>query len=278
MEGSLLTTVDHSAAFEYGYKMLIDDILRFGEPRSSRNGKTMALFGKSLEIDLSAQSDDFIPLLNGRQMYPKGIFGEFSAFMHNAKTVEEFRDYGCNYWDLWADSSGRLELDYSEQLFNFNGVNQVENIIKSLKEDPQARRHVISLWRPDRFDEISLHCCHYSYQFYVNNINELNMIWTQRSADIMIGVPSDIILAYLWVKLLCLELDLKPGVITMNFGDCHIYKEHIKPAKTYLHNIKPKLLPLAKVTRFSGITQFMANDIEVYQYEPHEPIKFELKA
>ena len=263
--------------FEYEYKQLIKEILKHGESRRTRNGTTKALFVRSLNIVLSV-AEDFIPLLNSRRMFPSGIFGEFAAFMHNAKSVEEFEYYGCNYWKLWADAKGRLELDYSEQLFNFNGVNQLANLIKSLKEDPISRRHIISLWRPDRFEKISLHCCHYSYQFYVDNKERLHMIWNQRSVDTMVGLPSDIILAYLWVKLLSNQLGYTPGAITMNFGDCHIYNEHIEGAYEYINRLEPRLIPLAKLKHSVDIRAFLKDDIEVYQYDPHPAIKFELKA
>jgi thymidylate synthase len=265
--------------FEFEYKQLIKEILKYGENRTTRNGITKALFGRTITVDLR-EDKDFIPLLNGRRMYPQGVFGEFAAFMHNAKSVEEFKSYGCNYWNLWADASGRLELDYSEQLFNFNGFNQLENLIKALKDDPYSRRHIISLWRPDRFDQISLHCCHYSYQFYIDNNNCLHMIWNQRSVDVMVGLPSDIILAYLWIKLLCNQLGYTPGTIMMSLGDCHIYEEHIEGAYEYIERLEPKVIPLARLECAEGqaINDFLAEDIVVYQYSPHSAIKFELKA
>lgn len=265
--------------FEYEYKQLIKDILKNGEARDTRNGVTKAVFGRSLFVDLR-EDKDFIPLINARRLFPKGVFGEFAAFIHNAKTVEEFESYGCNYWKLWANSEGRLELDYSEQLFNFNGVNQLDNLIESLTNDRYSRRHIISLWRPDRFDKISLHCCHYSYQFYVDNEYTLHMIWNQRSVDIMVGLPSDIILAYLWIKLLCNQLGYTPGTITMNLGDCHIYAEHLQGAHDYINRLEPRLIPLARLKADRGmkITEFLADMIDVYQYDPHPAIKFELKA
>jgi len=271
--------------FELEYRTLVTKILNNGELRDTRNGVTRAIFGEQLKIDISNIE---IPLLLGRRIYHRGIFGEFSAFMHNAKSVEEFEKYGCNYWQLWADASGRLELDYSEQLFNFNGVNQLQNLITSLKEDPKSRRHIISLWRPDRFEDISLHCCHYAYQFYVDECNNLHMLWNQRSVDVMVGLPSDIILAWLWVKLLCAELGYTPGTITMSLGDCHIYEEHTKGAMQYCSNVRAVygdnnpnrkiMLPTVTLQEFSSITDFMATDIEVDNYLPYDKISFELKA
>lgn len=265
--------------FETEYRQIIKKILKSEHYRETRNGKVLSDFGIDLFVNVGHQEEN-IPLLNGRKLFPSGVFGEFAAFMHNAKSVEEFESFGCNYWKLWADATGRLELDYSEQLFNFNGVNQLENLVKSLKEDPYSRRHIISLWRPDRLDKISLQCCHYSYQFYVDNNNYLHMIWNQRSVDVMVGLPSDIILAYLWVKLLSNQLGYKPGTIKMSLGDCHIYEEHIDGAKEYLERLEPKLIPLAKLNVEPGfdITKFTKDCIAITQYDPHPAIKFELKA
>lgn len=271
--------------FELAYTSLIAKIMKDGEVRATRNGTTSAIFGETLKLDLSTIE---IPLLIGRRIYNRGVFGEFSAFMHNAKSVEEFKNYGCNYWGLWADASGRLELDYSEQLFNFNGVNQLENLLVSLRNDPYSRRHIISLWRPDRFDKISLHCCHYSYQFYVSNDHKLHMIWNQRSVDTMVGLPSDVLLAWLWVTLLSIELGYTPGTITFNLGDCHIYEEHFTGAIQYCSNVRavygdnnPNRVikyPRYNILKFNGITEFMADDIEITDYLPYGKINFELKA
>lgn len=262
--------------FEAEYRALVKDIINNGELRPTRNGNTKAVFGRTIKVDLSVDTN-FIPLLNGRRMYYTGVFGEFAAFMHNAKTVEEFKSFGCNYWELWADAKGRLELDYSEQLFNFNGVNQLQNLVEALQKDPYSRRHIISLWRPDRFDKLSLQCCHYSYQFYVTTDGKLDMIWNQRSVDTMVGLPSDIILAYLWVKSLASMTKLSPGVITMNLGDCHIYEEHLRNASYYTEVITPRLIPLATFD-CNNIEEFTKDCVDVYQYDPHEPIKFLLKA
>ena len=271
--------------FELRYTDLVTKILNNGKVRKTRNGKTIAIFGEQLKIDLDISE---IPLLLGRKIFHKGVLGEFVAFMYNAKTVEEFEKYGCNYWKLWSDAIGRLEFDYSEQLFNFNGVNQLENLIQSLKDDPMSRRHIISLWRPDRFDKLSLHCCHYSYQFYITSDNQLNMLWNQRSVDTMVGLPSDIILAWLWVILLSRELSLIPGTITMSLGDCHIYEEHIESVIQYCSNVRSIFgdpnpnrrikYPIFYMPKFTTITEFEPDWISITDYEPHSTLKFKLKA
>ena len=104
------------------------------------------------------------------------------------------------------------------------------------------------------------------------------MIWTQRSADVMVGIPADMILAYLWVQCLCRELNFFPGEITMNFGDTHIYTEHIEGVNTYIERLEPRLIPIASLnSKFTSIENFEPEQLDIVQYEPHEAIKFELK-
>lgn len=264
---------------EATYKKLVRNILANGKNKAGRNGNTISLFGKQLKFDAN-----HIPLLNGRKLFIKGVLGEFAAFMQNKINVNDFKKLGCNYWDAWARPDDRLDLDYVEQLhliqvhINNEWYSQLEALKIGLKNDPMSRRHIINLWVPENLHTLSLPCCHYSYQFLVDEDNKLYMIWNQRSADTMVGIPSDMILAYLWVQCLCKELGFIPGEVTMNFGDTHIYEEHIAGAKEYLENIVPKLLPIAKLSdEFTCIEKFMPNMLEVIQYDPHPAIKFELK-
>lgn len=261
------------------YKDLVKQVLACGEVKECRNGVTTSLIGTQLKFDATN-----IPLLNGRKIFYKGVLGEFSAFMNNCKTVEEFKDRGCNYWDAWADSKGYLILDYVDQIHEKQvkihnaWYSQLEALKINLVNDKFSRRHIINLWVPHNLSMLSLPCCHYSYQFIVDNDNKLHMIWTQRSADVMVGIPSDMILAWLWVQCLGQELGFIPGTITMNFGDTHIYEEHIAGAKEYLENIVPKLEPIAKLnSKFTSIENFYPDQVDVSQYDPHPAIKFELK-
>lgn len=262
------------------YKDLVKQVLACGEVKECRNGVTTSLIGTQLKFDAVN-----IPLLNGRKIFYKGVVGEFSAFMNNCYKVQDFKDRGCNYWDAWADEWGNLELDYTNQLHeklvyidSTEQISQLEALKIGLVNDKFSRRHIINLWRADNLRFISLPCCHYSYQFIVSVDNKLNMIWTQRSADVMVGIPSDMILAYLWVQCLSKELGFKPGEVTMNFGDTHIYEEHIAGAKQYLEVLEPRLIPIATLNdKFTCIEAFYPDQLDIIQYDPHPSIKFELK-
>lgn len=261
------------------YKDLVKQVLACGEVKECRNGITTSLIGTQLKFDAAN-----IPLLNSRKIFYKGVVGEFSAFMNNCTKLQDFKDRGCNYWDAWADNKGTLRLDYVTQLHNnlitLKGLQtpQLEALKIGLVNDKFSRRHIINLWRPENLHLLSLPCCHYSYQFIVSVDNKLNMIWTQRSADVMVGIPSDMILAYLWVQCLSKELGFKPGEVIMNFGDTHIYEEHIAGANQYLEVLEPRLIPIAKLNdKFTCIEQFYPDHLDIIQYDPHPSIKFELK-
>lgn len=261
------------------YKELVKNVLSNGKPKQGRNGTTISLPGTQLKFDGLN-----IPLLNGRNIYYKGILGEFAAFMHNKTKVKDFKNYGCNYWDAWCDDKGKLNLDYVNQLHERQvkvgdyWYTQLEALKIGLVNDPMSRRHIINLWVPENIHNLSLPCCHFNYQFIVDSYNKLHMIWTQRSADVMVGIPADMILAYLWVQCLCREFGFEPGIVTMNFGDTHIYEEHMEGASTYIERLEPKLKPIAILDdTFSSIENFIPEQLIVKQYEPHPAIKFELK-
>lgn len=219
--------------FEKDYAKMLQQILQYGEDRAVRNGGTRALFGMSLPVEVG----NIFPLIQGRQMFIDGILGEFAAMIRQPKSIYDFEKWGCNYWRLWGNEQGDLNIDYGNAWFDFNGFNQIAELKRLLRDDPTNRRMIISSWQPDRLAELSLPCCHYSYQFYVGNNNSLNMLWTQRSVDMMIGLPSDIVLAAIWLITLANEFGFKPGFIKLDLGDCHIYDEHLEQAEGYVDSI-----------------------------------------
>jgi len=222
--------------FEYEYAKLVRKILKVGKERDTRNAKTKAIFGEQLKIDELRHG--YFPILQGRKMFYKGVLGELAAMLRQPKHLDDFKVWGCNYWELWANADGSINVDYGNAWFDFNGFNQIEALKDKLKNNPTDRRMIINGWRPDNLGNLSLPCCHYSYQFYVDTDGYLDMIWIQRSVDTMIGLPSDIIFAAAWLVAIANEFGYKPGTITMQLGDCHLYESHWETAEDYLANVE----------------------------------------
>lgn len=263
--------------YERNYVQLVWRILREGSFRETRNQPTYSLFGEVLRVPTLVE--DKFPLLCGRKMYPKGVIGEMAAFLAGASTVKEFEESGCNYWDQWADEDGKLEIDYGRLWRNFNGVDQIAKVIETLKTNPADRRMIVSGWDPSRLDQLSLPCCHMLYQWYVNpKTKQLDMIWYQRSVDVMIGLPSDVVLAAIWNILMAKAAGLKPGYITMMLGDTHIYADHYEAAKQYLRQAENNILiePTYHLHSESSIDNFTPGDLRIVDYNPANPIKFEV--
>lgn len=260
--------------FEINYKHLIDEIMTLGDLRSTRNGNTKSLFGKSLSFDLQ----EGFPILTGRKMYYKGVMGELAAMLRGPTCLKDFEDQGCNYWKKWAGEDGTLNLDYGNAWLDYNGVNQLENVIDSLNNNPHDRRMIIDGWRPDKLDELSLPCCHYAYQFYVRDGMYLDMMWMQRSADTMIGIPSDAIFAASWIIAMANEVRLLPGQVIMHFGDTHVYEEHVGDTIEYMKR-PVKDMPQFTFKRDMGTptVDFTNKDIRLIDYQCGAEIKFELK-
>lgn len=219
--------------FELDYAKLITDVLTNGVYKQGRNGGTYSVFGRQLTIDFT--QPDELHLLQGRKMFPKGVLGEFAAFINKPKTVQDFEKFGCNYWKSWADGEGNLNVDYGNAWFEDG---QLEHLFWCLEHDQSNRRMLINSWVPGNLKDLSLPCCHYCYQFYVAN-GKLHMVWIQRSVDVMIGLPSDILLADLWIHTLCKQFNLQPGSITMQLGDTHIYESHLDSGNVheYLNSV-----------------------------------------
>ena len=241
------------------YIQLINNVLKNGEKRPSRNEPTTSLFGTNITFDIQQTG---LPLISLRRMHMPGIVGEFRAFLHDAKTVEEFEELGCNFWHIFAEEDNSLILDYAPRT-------QLPAVIDNIKNDPYSRRHIINLWNHERIKDLSLPCCHYSYQFYVRGDAYIDMIWTQRSVDIAVGLPSDMVIAALYVQHICNETNYKPGKVIMNFGDAHIYDKH-------LDNIDLLLTQPVTTTKLDFTWNNVTERLTCDAYNPNKPIKFEL--
>jgi len=258
--------------YEQDYMKLINNVMLMGTAKQTRNGATKSLFGQQLKIDMT---DGNFPLIQGRKMSYKGILGEFAAIIRGPKCLADFEKWGCNYWKLWADDNGDLEVDYGNA---WHADGQYERLIDKLKNDPSDRRMIINGWRPERLDKLSLPCCHYSYQFCVAE-GKLSMVWLQRSVDMMIGLPSDFVLAATWLIVLANEVGLDPGEITMQLGDCHVYEEHWLGAPLYTSSAFQDMPPVSyQLLIPEGVSsKVMTPEWFALQYESLPVMKFLLK-
>lgn len=270
---------------EVEYWLLVSKVLNEGQLKNTRNGETKSIFASSLEFDLSK---GYFPILSGRKMHYKGVLGELEAFLNMPKNVEDFKKAGCNYWGLWADKdTGALNVDYGNAWLNWNneGINQLRQVADTLKVDPYNRRLLVTGWNPSNLADLSLPCCHIMYQWgvrEVNGVSHLDMLWIQRSADVMIGVPSDMILAAALNIALANEVGMVPGKVTMVFGDTHIYAEHIDDATVlaadvWLHRYS---LPTYSFNMPTGteVEKFSATALAIDGYDPGPAVQFKLKA
>ncbi len=262
--------------YESNYAMLVKDVLTTGTERMTRNAVTKSVFGRTLRVNpVNGQ----FPILSGRRMFYKGVLGELAAFLKGPKALKDFEDQGCNYWKKWAKEDGSIELDYGNAWLDFGGVNQLQELVRGLKEDPFGRRHIVTGWRPDRISGLSLPCCHLLYQWYVAD-GALDMMWYQRSVDLMLGLPSDVMMAYVFNHLVANEVGLEPGEIVMALGDTHVYGPHYEGAWDYVRRMQlnpEHPLPTHSPIKM-GLSDFDPRDITLEGYAPLAKIDFELIA
>lgn len=273
--------------FEKDYALLVKDVCTNGDERQTRNAKTKSLFGMQLKIDTRDSAK--LALIQGRKMYPKGVFGELAAILRKPYSVADFERWGCNYWKQWGQENGFIDIDYGNA---WHADGQIEFVKHCLANDPYNRRIMINGWRPNRVPHLDLPCCHYAYQFHVTTDGYLNMVWIQRSVDMMIGLPSDILFAHAWLIAIANEFGYKTGVITMQLGDCHIYEQHYtydetlgrSPVEEYLANVlytdnsfyanEPHYVYTAKPGE--DFLQFEPKDILITDYDCGDKLNLEL--
>lgn len=208
------------------YKDLIRTVLDQGSKQECRNGSQIIIPAYSFTINWKDWR------LNLRKMNYKGVEGEFSTLLDPTPltNVKQFKDNGCNYWDMFAAEDGSLNLDYHNELHK-----QLWDVIDEIIINPNSRRHVIDLWSHENVQDgvLSLPCCHYSYIFSVIN-GTINLVWNQRSADVALGVPSDVYLGHLLLNYIADQTGTIPGTMTFNLANVHLYEQHINDAKILL--------------------------------------------
>ena len=269
-----------SFEIEKRYAELVKKVLNTQKRATRNDDATHSIFGEMFSFELRG----YIPLLTGRKIFYRGVLGELAAMLRKPHHINDFKRFGCNFWDTWGDENGYLDLDYGRQWYAHN---QIAELKRCLKEDRESRRMIINAWNPANLKNLSLPCCHLLYQFYCNH-NELSMNWYQRSVDVMIGMPSNMVFSSALLIMIANEFNMKPHKINMIFGDCHIYSRHVEPAYEYLQNLEHNLEdPTNKKFRNHGkykltvppqydFTKFTNSNIDIFSMKKIPTIKFDL--
>lgn len=254
------------------YKKLILEILNGGESRSDRTGTgTLSLFAPPpMVFDLS----NGFPLITAKRTSLKSAFNELSWFLKGTDNLNDLDKSIHSWWKPWADTSGDLPFMYGYQ---WKRGDQLNRVIKDLKEDPNSRRHVIALWNPETVGKQPLACCHGTViQFYVNK-GKLDMFTHQRSSDSMLGLPYNLASYGLLNLMISHVVGLSPGKMIYSLGDAHIYSNHEDGAREML--LRPSLPdPSVELSQSApkDIYRIKFSDFRLIGYEPHPAIKLNL--
>lgn len=256
------------------YLDLLQTVLDTGTYRDDRTGTgTYSIFGAQARFSLTP---DF-PLLTTKKLHLRSIIHELLWFIQGNTNINYLKENKVRIWDEWADEEGNLGRVYGAQWRDWIGpddqrVDQLAEVINSLKNNPDSRRHIVSAWNPGEITEMALPPCHALFQFYVAN-GELSCQLYQRSADIFLGVPFNIASYALLTMMVAQVCGLKPKEFIHTFGDLHLYANHVDQAKEQLSR-EPRPLPQMKINpRVETIDGFRYEDFELLNYNPHPAIK-----
>jgi thymidylate synthase len=266
------------------YLDLVKHVLENGNEKSDRTGTgTKSVFGYQMRFDLSKG----FPMVTTKKLHLKSIIYELLWFLKGDTNIDYLKKNGVKIWDAWADKNGDLGPVYGHQWRNWNsdGIDQIKEVISTLKNNPDSRRMLVTAWNPGvlpdakkSFEEnvsqgkVALPPCHAFFQFYVHD-NKLSCQLYQRSADIFLGVPFNIASYALLTEMVAHVCGYKAGDFIHTFGDAHIYNNHLDQLSLQSSR-EPKTLPKLKINKkITNILDFDFNDFEILNYEPHPHIK-----
>jgi thymidylate synthase len=256
------------------YLQLLETILEKGVEKEDRTGTgTISYFGHQMRFDLS----EGFPLVTTKKLHLKSIIHELLWFLAGDTNVKYLQDNGVRIWNEWADENGDLGHIYGYQWRSWptpdgRYIDQVSNVVDSIKNNPDSRRHIISAWNVGELDKMNLPPCHILFQYYVAG-GKLSCQLYQRSADVFLGVPFNIASYALLTMMMAQVTGLEPGDFVHTFGDVHIYANHLEQVKLQLTR-EPYPLPNMKINPdVKSIFDFKFEDFELTGYQAHPHIK-----
>jgi thymidylate synthase len=253
---------------------LMRHVLDHGAKKSDRTGTgTLSVFGHQMRFDLS----DGFPLVTTKKLHLKSIVYELLWFLSGNTNNQWLKERGVSIWDEWAAPDGDLGPVYGYQWRSWpapNGqhIDQIKEIIQTIKTNPDSRRIIVSAWNVADIPKMALAPCHAFFQFYVAD-GKLSCQLYQRSADIFLGVPFNIASYALLTHMVAQQCSLDVGEFIWTGGDCHLYSNHLEQVELQLSR-KPYFLPQLKIHRKpDSIFDYQFEDFEIVGYESHPHIK-----
>lgn len=256
------------------YLDLIQRVLDQGNTKKDRTGTgTISVFGHQMRFDLSQG----FPLLTTKKVHLHSIIHELLWFLQGHTNIKYLTDNKVRIWNEWADAQGELGPIYGYQWRSWptaNGqhIDQIQNVIDSIGQQPHSRRHIVSAWNVSELDKMALPPCHILFQFYVAD-GKLSCQLYQRSADIFLGVPFNIASYALLTMMIAQVCDLQPGEFVHTLGDAHIYLNHMKQVKLQLSRQTRPLPQMQLNPKVNNIFDFKYQDFTLENYDPHPLIK-----
>jgi thymidylate synthase len=256
------------------YQQLLQHILDNGVAKSDRTGTgTLSYFGYQMRFDLQ----DGFPMVTTKKLHLKSIIHELLWFLKGETNTKYLKENGVSIWDEWADENGELGPVYGKQWRSWTGadgqtIDQVTDVIRQIKTNPDSRRMIVSAWNVADLPEMALMPCHTMFQFYVAN-GKLSCQLYQRSADVFLGVPFNIASYALLTMMMAQVCDMEAGDFIHTFGDVHIYNNHMEQVKLQLSRT-PYPLPSMKLNpAVKDIFGFKFEDFTLENYQSHPAIK-----
>ena len=259
------------------YLNLLSHVLHNGVEKSDRTGTgTISVFGYQMRFDLTKG----FPLLTTKKLHTRSIIYELLWFLQGSTNTGYLRDHRVTIWDEWADAQGELGPVYGYQWRSWptadgRHIDQITQVVDSIKNNPDSRRHIVCAWNVGEIDKMALPPCHVLFQFYVAE-GKLSCQLYQRSCDIFLGVPFNIASYALVTMMMAQVTGLQPGEFVHTLGDAHIYLNHLEQVKLQLTR-EPRPLPTLKLNpAVKSIFDFCYEDFFIEGYDPHPHIKGEI--
>ena len=256
------------------YEDLVRFVYEHGKLKEDRTGTgTFSITGGQIRYNLA----EGFPLITTKKVFLRGVIEELLWFIRGSTNALELSDNGVHIWDAWAPENGELGPVYGYQWRLWVGADsivhdQLMTAIETLRNNPESRRIIVNAWNVSDLDKMALPPCHVMFQFVVQQDYRLDCVVTQRSADMLLGVPFDIASYAALMLMVAQQVGLTPGELVWNGGDCHIYTNHVSQVKEQLSR-EPKPLPLIVLTRQPSILDYTYDDFRLIGYDPWPAIK-----